>query len=76
MVMISGGIDLSVGGIAGLSAITAGYLMDKIALHPYFAVIVGIVIGLACGILNGFIVAKLRIVPFVATLGTMEIFLV
>jgi ribose transport system permease protein len=74
LVMISGGIDLSVGGIAGLSAITAGFLMDKMAIHPYLILVIGILVGVACGSLNGFIVTKLKIVPFIATLGTMEVF--
>ncbi|MGE5581903.1 MAG: ABC transporter permease [Bacillota bacterium] len=74
LVMISGGIDLSVGGIAGLSAITAGFLMDKMAVHPYWILVIGILVGLACGIVNGFIVTKLKIVPFIATLGTAEVF--
>jgi len=74
LVMISGGIDLSVGGIAGLSAITAGFLMDKMAVHPYLILVVGILVGIACGMFNGFVVTKLKVVPFIATLGTAEIF--
>ncbi len=74
LVMISGGIDLSVGGIAALSAITAGFLMDKMAIHPYLILVIGVLVGVACGSLNGFIVTRLKIVPFIATLGTMELF--
>jgi ribose transport system permease protein len=74
MVMITGGIDLSVGGIAGLSAITAGFLMDKMAVHPYLILFIGILVGVLCGIINGLIVTKLKIIPFIATIGTMEMF--
>lgn len=74
LVMISGGIDLSVGGIAGLSAITAGFLMDKMALHPYLVLAIGLLVGICCGLLNALVVTKLKVVPFIATLGTMEVF--
>jgi ribose/xylose/arabinose/galactoside ABC-type transport system permease subunit len=76
VVIISGGIDLSVGSIYALSGV--GLAMAMRALDPpagATTVIIGIVvccgIGLACGIVNGVLVAGLRVHPFIITLGTM-----
>jgi simple sugar transport system permease protein len=78
--MLMGGINLSVVGIANLSAIIAAYSM--IALAPSIGgvpaiaagIFVALVIGLICGALNGFLIAKVSIPAILATLGTMEIF--
>lgn len=78
--MLLGGIDLSVVGVANLSTIVAAYAM--IALEPVvgawsssaLGVLVALAVGLACGALNGFLIAKIGIPAILATLGTMEIF--
>jgi ribose transport system permease protein len=73
IVVISGGIDLSVGSILGLSG-----LMGTMAMERGFPIVMGILIGIgvgtACGLLNGVLVTRLRIAPFVVTLGTLGIF--
>lgn len=71
-VIITGGIDLSVGSIMGLVAIVAGlYLTWE---YPwYFAFSMGMLAGLACGAVNGFFVAYVGMSPFVVTLGMMSI---
>lgn len=76
VVIISGGIDLSVGSIYALSGV--GLAMAMRALGPAAGaptVIIGLVvcagIGLACGIINGVLVSGLRVHPFIITLGTM-----
>lgn len=71
-VILTGGIDLSVGAIIGLSgAISAGVLAStgNVAL----AIGAGILIGILCGAANGFFVAKCGIPPFIATLGMMTL---
>jgi ribose transport system permease protein len=68
LVMLTGGIDLSVGSVAAVAAILAAYLSDSSAL---LAVLLPLLAGLAFGALNGLIVTKLRITPFIATLATM-----
>lgn len=80
-VILSGGIDLSVGSIAGLAGMIAGLLIDRgIVLHTFGVVIyfdVWLVILLAAiagalvGAVNGLLVARLAVAPFIATLGTM-----
>jgi ribose/xylose/arabinose/galactoside ABC-type transport system permease subunit len=69
-VILTGGIDLSVGaivGIAGVSAATFG------AFGPVAMLSAGLVTGLVVGLVNGFLVTYGRVVPFIATLATMTI---
>jgi simple sugar transport system permease protein len=83
--MLTGGIDLSVIGIANLSGILAGLFFHGMITPAEVAaggglpvVLVGIVlalaIGLAAGALNGFLITRLRVTPILATLGTGQIF--
>jgi ribose/xylose/arabinose/galactoside ABC-type transport system permease subunit len=68
LVMIGGGIDLSVGSVAAVAAILAAYLCERSAL---VAMSVPLLVGLAFGLGNGLIITRLRITPFIATLATM-----
>jgi erythritol transport system permease protein len=82
-VVLSGGIDLSVGSIAGLAGMTAGWLLhDGLVLRPlgvvvYFSapsvIVIGLLVGIAVGALNGFLVVRARVAPFIATLGSMYV---
>ena len=72
LVIITGGIDLSVGSIMGLVAIVAGLFLTN--EYPwYLAFAGGLLSGLACGVLNGFFVAYVGMPSFVVTLGTLSI---
>ncbi len=66
-VIMSGGIDLSVGTVAVLSSVV-GAMVSPLGLGPALAAGVGV--GLACGVLNGVLIGYLRLMPFVATLAT------
>lgn len=71
-VIITGGIDLSVGSIMGFVAIITGLFLTW--EYPwYVAFCMGMLAGLACGAFNGFFIAYLGISPFVVTLGMMSI---
>jgi ribose transport system ATP-binding protein len=73
VVMIGGGLDISVGSMVSLTTILAALLMNgSDALIP-LAVMVCLGAGLIIGFLNGFAVVKLKIVPFIATLGMMSV---
>jgi simple sugar transport system permease protein len=82
--MISGGIDLSIIGIADLSAITASFILkDALAHHAsgstllgyyFIAVIVALIVGVVCGAINGILIAKLSVPPLLVTLGTMNLY--
>lgn len=80
-VILSGGIDLSVGSIAGLAGMIAGGLIDHGIVLRMFSVVVyfdvwlvillAALAGAAVGAVNGLLVARLSVAPFIATLGTM-----
>ncbi|KSV82019.1 ABC transporter permease [Ensifer adhaerens] len=67
-VIITGGIDLSVGGTAAMASVVAALLSPY---HWAAGLAGGMAAGLAVGALNGFIITKMRIQPFIATLATM-----
>ncbi len=70
MIIISGGIDLSVGAIIALVTVVVAAMMQAGA-PPLFAAAGGLATGLACGALNGLLVTQLKMVPFIVTLGSM-----
>ncbi|SDI79929.1 ABC transporter permease [Alloyangia pacifica] len=72
MVIITGGIDLSVGSVLALSGTVTG-MMVKAGVPVVPAMMLGVCMGAACGLFNGFVVTKMKITPFVATLGMMLI---
>ena len=81
-VIITGGIDLSVGSIVGLCAMVAGWLvLNGIDLGNGYAIwfntaeIIGIValVGILVGVVNGLLITRLAVAPFIATLGTLYI---
>ena len=72
LVILTGGIDLSVGSVLALSAIVGADLMKKGTAVP-LAVPVALAIGLALGMINGFIITRGKIPPFIATLGMLTV---
>lgn len=82
-VMIGGGIDLSVGSVAGFSGMVAGALITRGILiggmaHPWypgmgFVIAAALAAGALVGVVNGLLIAWLRVAPFIATLGTLYI---
>nr|WP_319387758.1 ABC transporter permease [uncultured Cohaesibacter sp.] len=82
--MLTGGIDLSVVGIANLSGILSGvmfhYLNRELGMEQgvpmvLLGVCLSLGVGLAAGALNGFLITKLNIIPILATLGTGQVFI-
>jgi ribose/xylose/arabinose/galactoside ABC-type transport system permease subunit len=71
-VIISGGIDLSVGAVVGLSGMIAALLMRG-GMNPAIAISIALVVGALVGALNGVVIFKGKVPPFIATLGTMTI---
>ena len=75
VVLVTGGIDLSVGSILALSGVVCTSLMSSHMEIPNFVwVLLSLVIGIICGAFNGFVVGYLKVVPMIATLGTMYIY--
>ena len=79
-VIISGGIDLSVGSMLALSGMAGAYTMlliggvDSGPGAMLIGTLVGVLCGTLCGLLNGTIITKLKLPPFIVTLGTMSAF--
>ena len=71
-VMITGNVDLSIGSVVGMSAMISATMMTK-GMNPVVAIIVTIVLALVVGVVNGYLVGKFKLPPFIATLGTMFI---
>ena len=71
LVIITGGIDLSVGSTLALAGLF-GTMAIKSGLPIPLGILVGIFSGFVCGLLNGLMITQLRINPFIITLGTLE----
>lgn len=73
ILMVAGEFDLSVGSVAGLSAVVAAKLMTALALPVPLAILGGIGVGAMIGLINGIIVVRLKIPAFIQTLGMLFI---
>src|SRR5512146_26066 len=70
--IITGGIDLSIGSVIALSGTVA--VMVAIAGVPiWLSMIIGMLVGVICGLLNGLMITRLKLPPFIATLGMMMV---
>jgi fructose transport system permease protein len=74
LIILTAGIDLSVGIVMVLSSIVMGRLAVVSGLPVEIAFAIGLMVGAACGLLNGLLVTRLRMPPFIVTLGTLSIF--
>ncbi len=73
IVIINGGIDLSVGSIVALTSLIAAQVM--VDTHQIIgSIIIAFVVGIACGVLNGVLIGFVKLQPFLVTLGTMSLF--
>lgn len=72
-VIITGGIDLSVGTVMTLSAVMTGVAITNAGLPIPVGIVAGLATGLICGLVNGLIISRMKVPPFIATLGMMMI---
>jgi len=72
-VIVSGGIDLSVGALASLVGVVTVVMMNDLGIPAYAAILLGLVTGGFVGLLNGFSVSRLKIPDFISTLAMMSI---
>ncbi len=75
LVILTAGIDLSVGAIMVLSSVVMGQFTFRYGLPPELAVLCGLACGALCGFINGVLVALVRLPPFIVTLGMWQIVL-
>jgi ribose transport system permease protein len=73
MVIITGGIDLSVGSVLAASAMLSARIMVQFGVNPWLAFAVGLLFGALLGLVNGLIITKVRVTAFIATLGMMSV---
>ena len=74
LIIITGGIDLSVGTTMALSAVVVGAVYQG-TQNIVFAIVCGVLVGAACGAFNGLIISKTQVAPLVTTLATMSLYL-
>lgn len=74
IVIVAGGMNLSLGAIGGLTVVVAGWCMDTMGWSPWLGVSLALLTGMLCGMFNGFIIIKLRLNSFVVTLASLFIF--
>lgn len=82
-VILSAGIDLSVGSIVGLSAMIAGGLINEgirlpqfgVIIYPntWMVIIITLLVGIVMGAINGLVISRLKVTPFIATLGMLYV---
>ncbi len=74
LIILTAGIDLSVGAILVLTSVVMGKLAVDVGLPAPFAIAAGLAVGALCGAINGALVTRLRMPPFIVTLSTWIIF--
>ena len=67
--IITGGVDLSIGSVVALSG-TVAVMVAITGVPIWISMLTGLLVGVICGLLNGLMITKLRLSPFIATLGT------
>jgi ribose/xylose/arabinose/galactoside ABC-type transport system permease subunit len=74
LIMIAGGIDLSVGSAVALVTVATAQAIRQLGWNVPAALAFGVAIGGLCGLFNGALITGLRVVPFIITLGTLKIY--
>lgn len=75
MVIITTGIDLSIGAVMALGGmIGTTVLKNNPTISPIFVVLIAVLVGIVCGLINGALVSYLKILPIIATLGMMNVY--
>jgi rhamnose transport system permease protein len=73
-IIITGGIDLSVGSILGLTAIVLGWTWQELGFPLELAIITGIIAGTIAGFINGFFIVRVKVPPLIMTLATLALY--
>lgn len=74
LVLLTGGIDLSVAAVGSVSSMVAAKLMIEQGMNPWLSIVISCMVGLLLGMVNGMFIAYLRLTPFIVTLATGEIY--
>lgn len=71
MVLITAGIDISIGSVIGMTCMLLAWMMEKKGMNAWISIIVVLIVGIVFGFVQGFLVAYLKIQPFIVTLAGM-----
>ncbi len=74
LIILTAGIDLSVGAIMVLSAVVMGQFTFRYGIPVPISILCGLACGTLCGFINGWLVARMKLPPFIVTLGTWQVF--
>ena len=74
LVLLTGGIDLSVAGVAGMSGILSAWFMVNAGIPPFVVIPCVLILAFVCGCVNGLLITKVGMIPFIVTLATGQIF--
>jgi rhamnose transport system permease protein len=74
LIIVTGGIDLSVGSIMGLCAIMLGYGWKNLGLPLELAILLTLALGALAGLVNGLVITRMRVPPLIATLATLALY--
>ena len=74
LIILTAGIDLSVAAIMVLTSVVMGNFAVNLGVPPFLAIPIGFIVGMACGAVNGLLITRFKLPPFIATLGTWNIF--
>jgi ribose transport system permease protein len=71
--LVAGQFDLSVGSVTGLTSMTAATVMSRFGGSLLLAVVIALLVGALCGVVNGFVITKLKVNAFITTIGTATV---
>jgi ribose/xylose/arabinose/galactoside ABC-type transport system permease subunit len=71
LVILTGGIDLSVGSVVAITSVIVGLVMVRMNMPIWLAIMAGIMVGVVVGLLNGIMIVRTKVPPFIITLGMM-----
>lgn len=72
--IMTGGIDLSVGATYGIVVVSIAYMTVNLDINPVLSLLIGLIMGGIMGLINGLLITKMKLQPFIATLGTVSVF--
>ncbi|QOL82699.1 ABC transporter permease [Pseudooceanicola spongiae] len=75
LIILTAGIDLSVGAITVISSVVMGQMTFRYGIPPAISIVIGLAFGTLCGALNGLLISRMKLPPFIVTLGTWQIIL-
>lgn len=75
LIILTAGIDLSVGAVMVLSSVVMGQFTFRYGLPPAFSIFCGLICGMLCGMISGLLVSRVKLPPFIVTLGMWQIVL-